>query len=126
MVKLSSIATATQAWVTHPSGMMFLVERSDNPDFQRAVRDVMRAEPGKSLTEIEDINEKLMPAFTKYILIDWKNVDDDNGNPIPYTSEKGMEILNSREFLDLSRWLDNETQTVSHFKKEADKAAEKN
>ena len=68
----------------------------------------------------------LKPAAAKYLLLDWKNVEDANGNPVPYSSEKALEFFNNPALKDLYDFVLEMAGEVGNFLQEQHEESVKN
>ena len=116
-MKLSSLATDEKlstegVWVDYVDGARLLVARTGNKHF----RDYCRARFGKvgrTFRAEELLTQKnkngttsreeaiVREGVAKHVLRDWEGIEDDDGNPLPYTPEQGLEAFEKYpEFLD--------------------------
>jgi len=98
------------------------IRRGDNPRFEEAVRDLRMESQGKKLLTGE-LNSRealniMAPAVARHIIVDWKNLADNDGNPIPYSPQKAMEILQDPESTDLYLWVMKQANDPSNFRKQ--------
>jgi len=47
------------------------------------------------------IEKVTKPAVAKYVLVGWKNIQDEEGNDIPYSVEQSLEFLRDPQLADL-------------------------
>lgn len=109
MAKLSSIKTDTVksengVWVDYESGIRLKIARIGNPAFQSFVssrqKNKIRGIRSGSISsqEAEQITKE---AVARHILLDWQNVEDEDGLPLRYSPEKSLEILSDPQLSDL-------------------------
>ena len=55
----------------------------------------------------------------KHLLLDWHNMTDENDQPIPYSSEKALELLNDPEMADFRELIMSLASEQELFRKEA-------
>ena len=110
MANIKTIKSDTQkehegVWETYPgTDLQLLIARLRTPAFERATRQLIKptARRGTSATATErESMDKLAPAVAQYVLLGWKNLDDENGQPIAYSYEKALELLRTPELHDL-------------------------
>lgn len=133
MAKLSKAKTSVSkqnggVWVTWEDGMQFKIARAGNPvavrlqDEYEANNRALR-EAGEPEVPFSTFSAKLM---SEAILLDWRNVEDDNGVPIKYTPKEGAKIFTEPEFTDLAVFLSNAAMNRQHFKEQGEARTEKN
>lgn len=81
-------------WRTTPDGFQLLVARMRNPRFEEYILSqggLLRAaqETGRSNLAHEVTRE----AVARTVLLDWKDVLDDEDKPIPFSHEKALEFF---------------------------------
>ena len=64
----------------------------------------------------QDALEKSIRLFCNTVLLDWKHVEDENGQPIQYTPEVGVKVL--VDCPELYDYLSDEAQEVQNFQEE--------
>lgn len=96
-------------WVEY-HGIKFRVARMGNPKFSEAIRkltrgsvDTLQTADGTMDTEVAEALNK--EAFAKICLVDWADLTDDDDQPIPYSEEKSLEILQNPEYHALYTFL---------------------
>lgn len=88
-----------------PDGFQLKIARLGNPAYEEMLRKIGKpyvrairmgtADP----KVIADLQKK---AMAKHVLKDWKGLQDDDGNPIPYSVEKAYELMSTLpDFFDL-------------------------
>ena len=79
----------------------------------------------KELTDEQRIDvQKEVAAQT--ILVDWKGVEDDDGQPIPYSSDTALEWFRDKELWRLWNFVFMQSFEEENFRKEQIQDAEKN
>jgi hypothetical protein len=101
MAKLSSIKTdlskvADGVWVTYgDTDIELLIASTESRPYKRARDRLMKPhlrQVRKRMTG-EEILDVIKPAVAKHILLDWRNLQDDDGQLISYSPEKAMEFF---------------------------------
>jgi hypothetical protein len=67
-----------------------------NRDWDRLQNKLLAAVPrAKKMNGLDpEERDRIYPILlVKTILLDWENLEDDDGNPIPYSQEKALELL---------------------------------
>ena len=67
-----------------------------------------------------------MEVRAKTILLDWKNIEDANGNIIPYSSEKAAEFFKDPELKDFYDFVVAISENANQYKKDLIESSEKN
>ena len=65
------------------------------------------------LVSTDDSVKRAMRVFCTTVLLDWRGIEDDNGKPIPYSVEQGMQVLQDMD--GLYDYLLDESQALSNF-----------
>lgn len=95
-------------WVEWEHGVSLLVARLNNTGFQAAIRELTtphtkEIRSGKiSDAKMEELSRK---AMATHVLLDWKNIEDDDGAPLEYTPEMAFELLNDPGLRDLYQFV---------------------
>jgi hypothetical protein len=133
MPRLCDIAIDTEktnegVWAFY-RGFGFKIARYANKNYQAFVQQLMKsilptvrgnnADPEK----LEDIDKQ---AAAKYLLIDWKDLQDETGKDIPYSYEKALEIFRNPEHEDIFRFVTNFSVNVENYRRDIQKDSEKN
>lgn len=58
-------------------------------------------------------------CIAKHVLVDWRNLQDDNGVDIPYSYEKAYELLQDPENTDFRKLIVDLSEESEVFRKEA-------
>lgn len=120
-------------WVEYGGGLSFLIARIRNPK----MKDAMQRYQAKAArtrrgaikdTEIDTdkLLQELAPYMAKYVLLDWKNLDDDIGKPIPYSSDKALEIFKDPAFEDILIFVLDASQDAALYRQQQLEAEAKN
>ncbi|RUR26845.1 hypothetical protein ELY33_17200 [Vreelandella andesensis] len=98
-------------WVNILGGE-FKVGRAGNPHYERALED-------SGYRKLDDPAEKqraLYTAIAKGVLKDWRDVEDDKGQAIPFTVDNAVDVLMDNP--DLVGRLLSEANDLSNWKKD--------
>lgn len=98
-------------------GSSFLIRHTSNFDFQRIFSRLQlpyRKKIEKGILDPETSLDIMCEALAKGILVDWKDVQDKNGNTIPYSVEIGMKALANN--VDLRDWVQEFAADIDNFK----------
>lgn len=106
-MKLSTIrqdpdAAQEGVWVEFEGGARLLVARMPNPAYERAMRRLgrpyrrefraARFQPEKLEGNPELIRVQKQ-AVAETVLLGWEGIENEDGSPLPYTPEKGLELF---------------------------------
>lgn len=59
------------------------------------------------------------PTYAKFVLIDWRNMQDDDGADVPYSEGKALELLNDPEMEEFRKLVYSLADEFELFRKEA-------
>lgn len=100
MPSLSSLLTdpvkeREGVWATISGGLEVLVARVSSPAYRSYCRERLSSlsKLGKQKDYDEKAEEILKKAAAMFLLLDWKDLTDDQGSPIPYSWERAEEIF---------------------------------
>lgn len=135
MAKLALIETDYASelkgrWFVHPVGYRFLLARYGNPRFEEAYLEALnpyieKIRANASLTEEEDLAVTL-PCIARYVILDWSDIEDEAGNPIPYSPEKALEILSNPDLHEIRDWVKRKSSAIDGYRKKLNEEAVKN
>lgn len=98
-------------WVSILGGE-FKVARAGNPAYEKALEDCGY----RKIDEPAEKQRALYRAIAVGVLKDWKDVEDDKGEPIPYTVDNAVDVLVDNP--DLVSRLLAEANDLSNWKRE--------
>lgn len=81
-----------------------------------ALKPYQRTLKNMSNEQFAEIQNKIA---AKYLLLDWRNLIGDDDQPIPYSPEKALELLNDPEMADFRELILNLSSESELFRKEA-------
>lgn len=136
MAKLRDLGPDAQAeqegvWVEHDSGIEFKIRPLGNPEYTRLRHRLQKPQlkpkqlrKGLDPADVEEQNKELV---LRTILVDWKNVEDDEGNEIPYSPEEARKVLWNPSYGDrVVEFILAEADDLQNFKESAKEEASKN
>jgi len=93
-------------WVPWRLDIELKIASFNNPAFERALRRVTK--PHKRRIATGDIDDEVLESLSKesvakLLLLDWKNVQGEDGKDIPYSWEKALEFFNDERTKQLYR-----------------------
>ena len=98
-------------WVSIMGGE-FKIARAGNPDYEQALED----SGYRKIDDPADKQRALYKAIAKGVLKDWRDVEDDKGQAIPFTADNAVEVLLDNP--DLVGRLLSEANDLSNWKRE--------
>jgi len=132
--KLSELRTDVSkseegVWCDVGEGFAIKVARIGHPKYQAYIakltkphtRQIRRQGIGAPI--LRDIQRK---ATAKYLLLDWRNLHDDDGNEIPYSETKALELLSDPQYDEFLELVLEYAQDTEIFRAEDEADAEKN
>jgi len=134
MAKLKSIKTdskksAEGIWFDYEMGIRLRIARMGNKDFEEFVRSKQKTNikgfRAKKITE-EQAEAITQEAVARHVLVGWENIEDDDGNPIPYSHEVALEFLNDPDLSDLRQFVLIQASDSESYRLEAIEEAEEN
>ena len=117
------------AWVPYAGDIVLKIARWNNERCQEAYRKLLERRKvlldAKELTDEQRIDVQ-KEAASQTILLDWKGVEDDDGQPIPYSSDTALEWFRDKELWRLWNFVFMQSFEEENFRKEQIQDAEKN
>ena len=100
-IKIDKTKAEEGVWFKHHMGFEFLVARLGNQKYKdflaklarKKGRRLMRGTPDIALAE-----DLVRQAVARHIVLDWKNIEDEEGALIPHSPEKCLEIISNPEY----------------------------
>lgn len=134
MANIESIKTSIDkendgVWVDFSMGIQLKIARARNPKYQELLRtliDPKRVEIREDKISIEGFNDILFQVRAKTVLLDWKNIEDNDGKAILYSPEKALEFLKNPELKDFHTFVVAISENADQYKKDLIEASEKN
>jgi len=134
MANIESIKTDVKkeeggVWVDFAEGIKLKIARARNPKYQELLRNLVEPKKkdirGDKLT-IEQLSDVLLEVRAHTVLLDWKNIEDNNGATIPYSPDKAMEFFRDPELKDFHTFVVAISENADQYKKDLVKDSEKN
>lgn len=93
--KYDSVKEQEGIWFTTPEGLKLRVARAGNPKALAMTRKLgVENQRRFRRTDLGDLVDDLSKQVAaKYILLDWAELEDDDGKPITFSSQKALEIF---------------------------------
>ena len=135
MAKLSAIRTDLQraengTWVPFAEGIEVCIASLNSERFKAARRRLLKPHLRQLRAGTGEAGEKILelikPAVARFIVVDWRNLQDDDGRPIPYSADKCLELFGDPTLQDFYAWVLNTAGESELFRQELLDDAEKN
>jgi hypothetical protein len=83
-------------------------------ELQRLVSELPMQDKLK-LSEDPDISDRLdIQMMSSYLLLDWRGIEDDNGEPVPFSAEKAKETLSNPDMVEFRDAVDYAVKIVGN------------
>lgn len=110
-------------WVPIGEGASLLIARMNNERYKRVFVELTK--PYRTQVRTGTLSEELAAeilrkCYARAVLLDWKGLQDDDGNDISYSVEEAEEQLKIPDFMSLVEELSNAREL---YKREADEQA---
>lgn len=134
MAQLNAIKTDSQKsndgiWVDFEEGIRLKVARLHNAEYDKYLQRISKPYLRKIRTNTlnRDITADLTKqAVAKHILLDWENIEDESGDPIPYSSEKALEFFRDPDLSELYNFVLETADANELYRQELKEDSEKN
>jgi hypothetical protein len=134
MAKLHAIATDMNKaengiWIPYEAGIELRIARYGNKNHNQYARQLLKPHVeiirGRN-AEPELLNDIDRQAAAKYILMDWKNIQDDDGKDIPFSTEKALELFRDPAYEDFYKFVIQVSMNRENYRLDLQKESEKN
>lgn len=114
-------------WIEMGEGGAIKVARMGNPSYSKKFQKLTK--PYKQAIRRETLSDEiaeriLVDSMAEHILLDWKGIEDENGNEIPYSLETAKKLLS--DLKDFRNYISEMATSIENFKEEEDEGTEKN
>jgi hypothetical protein len=134
-MKLSKFKEQTSeiegVWVDVGEGVQLKLARADNSSYQKEVSKILLASSSElrilqdsNPRRMEIIREARIKAISRTILLDWRNLQDENGKELKYSPELAEKIL--VEYKELLELVDAFSTNREMYKAKLDEDSRKN
>lgn len=110
----------------YDGGVVWKVARWGNPRFNSCIQKTLlslsppeRRRISEKLDEGDMSADFMREAVARFILVGWSNLDDDDGNPIPYTYDQSLKICVEPEYDIVFQEICNFARDVSKYRQTA-------
>lgn len=134
MANINSIKTDLQketdgVWMPYSLDIAVKVARARNSKYQEVLRariDPLKKGIREESISMDELNELLLEVRAETILLDWKNIEDENDKAIPYSVEQAIKFFKDPELKDFYNFVVTISESSERYKKDLVKEAEKN
>lgn len=115
-------------WVNF-EGVELCVASINNPKYKQFRSQLLKPHLQKirsKAVNLEDVLDIIKPAAAKHLLLGWKNLQDENGQDIPYSYEKAMEFFSNPALSDLYNFVLETAGENATYRQEVSAESEKN
>lgn len=120
-------------WIPWILGIELLIARRGNDRFNKALQTEMEgklADIRRETQENDGVSEIqrdcTVRAVSEAILLDWKNIEDDDGNPIEYSPAEAYKLLSDPTLADLYDFVLICSNDADRYRARVDKETAKN
>jgi hypothetical protein len=103
-------------------GLRLLIARFNNPEYLKLIRKY--AKPltrSRKQVKMETAEDIAIRAMSEAILLNWENLEDEDGEPIPYSQKKAYELLKEhRDFYEMVLEISRDTERFVEADREED------
>ncbi len=134
MANIESIKTSVNkeengVWVDFAEGIRLKIARARNPKYQEMLRNLIdpkRKDIREDKLTIEQLGDLVVQVRAATILLDWENIEDKDGNAIPYSCTKALEFFRDPELKDFHTFVVAISENADQYKKDLIEDSEKN
>jgi len=116
-------------WVPYELGIELKVARLGNPGYQESLvklTDARKALMGSIELSQDQRMDVQKEAVARTVLMDWRGIEDDQGNPVPFSPDKALEWFRDPELWRLYTFVLMVGLEEERFRKTVLEAAAKN
>lgn len=126
MAKITAVMTDLEkvekgVWVDYAAGIKLCVAGINNENYKKMkdkiLKPYLRQIRAKSMTS-QELLEVIKPAAAKHLLVDWDNIEDENGKPLEYSYEKALEFFNNPALSDMYNFVLETAGEVETYRQE--------
>ena len=120
-IKTDELKEIEGVWVDYVLGIRLKVARSRNPKYQEELRNLVDPEK-KNIREdkldIQEFANLLNKVRARTILLDWENIDNKDGSPIPFSIAQSEEFFADPELKDFCSFVVAISENADQYAKE--------
>lgn len=131
MVKLSSVRTdhakESGIWAEYGAGMRFKIARWNSPRVQRYFDDLKRSHRAEMVDPTSESSQRCIQSLirktvTNRVLVDWDEVDDEDGNAVVFSHETASQTLDEPSYFTVLDFILSVSQNEASYRVQADEA----
>jgi len=135
MTNLARLATNPDAeiqgvWIPWVMDIELCIARIGNPKFDAFMSDLVEpfvVIPGQAPNLSEEMKEKFVrEATANCVLLDWRNVTNEDGSIRPYTPEEGIKLFEDPAYRDMYKFVVSQANSFSNYAAQKAEVAVKN
>lgn len=114
-------------WFPIGAGLEVLVARMRNRRYRDRMRELMRPHlqrVRRGSLDLDVVAKLNLQAVAETVLLDWKNLEDDDGKTISYSKEKALEVL--EKYPEFAEIVTEFAGDIENYREEARADAEGN
>ena len=132
MVKLSelkvNVADASEGrWFTYRDDFEVCIRYASGVQYEQARQRLVKTSKLQRVARIKDsakmtraLRKELIPVFARWVVVDWRGIEDEQDQPIPYDPETMAELLAKPEWEAFYQWLYLTAYEPANFGEEPD------
>lgn len=111
-------------WVDFDQGIRLRIARLGNTKYESFLREkqaetlVTRGRRRRQKLDLDQGSDILKEAVARFVLVDWQNIDDGDGKPIPYSWEKALEFFKDPSLDEFYKFVIDTSTTVDLYLRE--------
>lgn len=117
-------------WCPYREGIEFKIASASQREWideeRRTIARLKQGKPDGSEVWKDELYPALARTMARLLVRDWKNIDDENGKPIPFSIEKATEWLVDPEMSELRDFVYTRANEAREYQAAARESAAKN
>jgi len=119
------------AWCTYMGDMKFKIRRANGTSTIECMQKLMEPHVAQGVKSLEDLPEDKQQSIENQVLAEailcgWENMEGPEGESIPYSVDKAVEILAMPEAVALKEWIQYQSMAFDTFRAKAAEEASGN
>lgn len=119
-MKADAMKSVEGIWFDWEQGVRLRIASANSVEYQMEMeRLALERADANVLMNPDAVQKDMRTAAASYLLLEWENLEDDDGNAIPYSEAQALEWLLDKECFELYRFVRDKANEASNFRKEA-------
>lgn len=101
------------------NGIGLKIARANQPEYaeelKKLSREVLRGRPVEQMTEAES-TIIMRTAAAKHLLVDWRDLEDDDGRPIKYSVDQALEYFSQPQYADFLKFVIAQANKAENYR----------